>query len=99
MRGTRRSIRACVLWKCLVITFSVSVWGLSWCLSPLAYLRFTEQQFNETIKRVQCFSVPALCLLTSKADYARMRNAAFYTLLPSLHTQYAKPVKPSKAPA
>ena len=37
--------------------------------------------------------------LTSRADYARMRDAPFYTLLPSLHTQYAKPVKPSKAPA
>lgn len=37
--------------------------------------------------------------LTSRADYARMRDAPFYTLLPSLHTQYAKPVNPSKAPA
>ena len=37
--------------------------------------------------------------LTKRADDARMRNATFYTLLPSLHTQYAKPVKPSKAPA
>ena len=61
--GRVAPIRACVLWKCLVVAFSDSVWNLNWCLSLLAHLRFTWQQYNETIKRVQCFSVSAQCLL------------------------------------
>ena len=64
--GRVAPIRACVLWKCLVVAFSDSVWNLDWCLSPRAHLRFTWQQYNETIKRVQCFSVPALCLLQAR---------------------------------